>query len=253
MARKNGENRGIRELPPGSGIWWVDIWHEGKRIRKKVGSKSAARATCDRLKTESREGRLVPRPVKKYDPTFRELAEMYAQYAKIHHKRKRDNSTRIRRWLDAFGDKSALSIKPHMVEEIIAKMIDEDYKPGTIARELVILKAIPQSGHQERAHRKKSHCPRFGSKVRQHRCAISHPGPRRTPLQRPSGATPSHRHGRAAHRTSPGGTFEAELGGCRLQCRNPLCPRSQIRGIDARPHEQSGEGSDLFLSETGGF
>jgi len=142
MARKNGENRGIRELPPGSGIWWVDIWHEGKRIRKKVGSKSAARATCDRLKTESREGRLVPRPVKKYDPTFRELAEMYAQYAKIHHKRKRDNSTRIRRWLDAFGDKSALSIKPHMVEEIIAKMIDEDYKPATIARELVILKAI---------------------------------------------------------------------------------------------------------------
>ena len=142
MARKDGFNRGIREIPPGSGIWWVDIWHEGKRIRKKVGSKSAAWATCDRLKTESREGRLVPRPVKKHDPTFRELAEMYAQYAKIHHKRKGDNSTRIRRWLDAFGDKSAILIKPHMVEEIIAKMMDEGYKPATVARELVILKAI---------------------------------------------------------------------------------------------------------------
>ena len=31
---------------------------------------------------------------------------MYAQYAKIHHKRKGENSTRIRRWLDAFGNKS---------------------------------------------------------------------------------------------------------------------------------------------------
>ena len=142
MARKDGVNRGIRELPPGSGIWWVDIWHEGKRIRKKVGSKSAARATCDRLKTESREGRLGPRPVKKHDPTFRELVEMYARYAKIHHKRKGGDTYRIRRWLDAFGDKSALSIKPHMLEEIIAKMIDKGYKPATIARELVILKAI---------------------------------------------------------------------------------------------------------------
>ena len=121
MARKNGENRGIRELPPGSGVWWTDFWHEGKRIRKKVGSKSAAQATYYRLKTESREGRLVPRPVKKHDPTFRELAEMYARYAQIHHKRKGDDKSRLRRWLDAFGDKPALSIKPYMVEEIIAK------------------------------------------------------------------------------------------------------------------------------------
>ena len=74
MARKDGINRGIREIPLGSGIWWVDFWHEGKRIRKKVGPKAQARAVYERLKTESRLGTLVPKPVKKHEPTFRELA-----------------------------------------------------------------------------------------------------------------------------------------------------------------------------------
>jgi integrase len=115
---------------------------KGKRIRKKVGPKAQARAVYERLKTESRLGVLVPRPVKKKDPTFRELAEMYARYAQIHHKRKGDDISRLRRWLDGFKDKPALSIKPYMVEEIIAKMLEEDYQPATIARALVTLKAI---------------------------------------------------------------------------------------------------------------
>ena len=65
MARKDGKDRGIVENPPGSGIWWVDMRHEGKRIRKKVGSKSSAKAVYERLKTESREGRLVPKAKKR--------------------------------------------------------------------------------------------------------------------------------------------------------------------------------------------
>ena len=142
MARKNGENRGIRELPPGSGVWWVDFWHEGKRVRKKVGSKSAAHATYCRLKTESREGRLVPRPQKKKDPTFLEIAEMYARYAEIHHKRKGENKARLRLWINAFGNKSAISIRPFMVEEVMAKMSTEGYKPATIHRALTTLKSI---------------------------------------------------------------------------------------------------------------
>ena len=73
MARKDGKNRGIREIPPGSGIWWVDMRHEGKRIRKKVGSKAAAKAVYERLKTEAREGRLVPREKRRIFPTVGEV------------------------------------------------------------------------------------------------------------------------------------------------------------------------------------
>ena len=73
MARKDGKDRGIVENPVGSGIWWVDMRHEGKRIRRKVGSKSAAKSVYQRLKTEAREGRLVPREKKKVYPTIREI------------------------------------------------------------------------------------------------------------------------------------------------------------------------------------
>ncbi|MDA8112333.1 MAG: tyrosine-type recombinase/integrase [Nitrospiraceae bacterium] len=52
----------------------MDFYHEGKRIRRKVGSKSAARSVYERLKTESREGRLVPKARKRVYPTVREIA-----------------------------------------------------------------------------------------------------------------------------------------------------------------------------------
>ena len=73
MAREGGKDRGIVENPPGSGVWWVDMRHEGKRIRRKVGSKSSALAVYQRLKTEAREGRLVPRERKRIFPTVREI------------------------------------------------------------------------------------------------------------------------------------------------------------------------------------
>ena len=75
--------------------------------------------------------------VKKYEPTFGELAVMY-----LHHKRKGDDISRLRRWLDAFGDKPATSIRSFMVEEIMCAMKKEGYKPATIARSLVVLKAV---------------------------------------------------------------------------------------------------------------
>ena len=75
MARKDGKDRGIVEHPLGSGMWWVDLRHEGKRIRRKVGSKSAARQVYERLKTEAREGRLVPRVQKKTVPTLKQILD----------------------------------------------------------------------------------------------------------------------------------------------------------------------------------
>ena len=60
----------------------------------------------------------------------------------LHHKRKGDDISRLRRWLDAFGDKPATSIRSFMVEEIMCAMKKEGYKPATIARSLVVLKAV---------------------------------------------------------------------------------------------------------------
>ena len=58
MARQNGRVKGLIEKSPG--IWWIDCYVNGKRLRKMVGSKTAARAFYEKVKTEEREGRLFP-------------------------------------------------------------------------------------------------------------------------------------------------------------------------------------------------
>ena len=45
-------------------------------------------------------------------------------------------------WTDAFGNKAAISIRPYMVEEVMAKKSTEGYKPATIHRALTTLKSI---------------------------------------------------------------------------------------------------------------
>jgi len=108
MARPGGKDRGIVENPVGSGIWWVDMRHEGKRIRKKVGSKSAAKSVYQRLKTESREGRLVPREKKRVFPTIREIV---TERVECFSGRQRTNEKRYAQWwIDQMGEKTVKDI-----------------------------------------------------------------------------------------------------------------------------------------------
>src|SRR5438093_12810601 len=66
MARSAAKkHRGVYEHPPGSGVWWVQYFVNGRRRREKVGGKQAAIDRYQQRKTEAREGRLVvkERPV----------------------------------------------------------------------------------------------------------------------------------------------------------------------------------------------
>lgn len=139
MARKNSKDKGIIEKAPG--VWWIDCYVNGKRFRKMVGNKTAARAFYEKVKTEEREGRLFPEKYERKRVLFSELAKDRIQYANAHHKRQGDDNARVRLWVEAFGDKDAATITPSMIEQVIYQLNDR-YAPATINRAVVVLKAV---------------------------------------------------------------------------------------------------------------
>ena len=64
MARKGGKDRGIMDLPKGSGQWWVRLFVNGREKRYRADNKTQAKALYGRLKADIREGRYFP---EKYD------------------------------------------------------------------------------------------------------------------------------------------------------------------------------------------
>ena len=78
MARKNEKIKGLIERFPG--VWWIDCYVNGKRLRKMVGNKTAARAFYEKVKTEEREGRLFPeRYQRRKDILVKDLIDSYLE------------------------------------------------------------------------------------------------------------------------------------------------------------------------------
>jgi len=153
MARKGGKDRGIREIPVKSGIWWVDFWHEGKRVRRKVGSKSAAKAVYERLKTESREGRLVPQSRKKFSPTIKEIvSDRLEGFVGRGIKNERHYADW---WTNLWGQKRVSEITQDDVRRLVSRLREEgDWSDKTINHYLGHLRAAinqaVQSGKAEK-------------------------------------------------------------------------------------------------------
>jgi hypothetical protein len=139
MARKDGKDRGIFQR---DGVWWVRVFIDGKDRRFRVGCKTVAKHTYQRMKTEQRENRFLPENYQRRRIIFSELADARLIYADAHHSRKGDDKARVRIWKDAFGNTDAATITPSNIERVILQMKADEYEPATINRALVVLKAI---------------------------------------------------------------------------------------------------------------
>src|ERR1700693_6030837 len=60
MARANGKDRGLYEYPKGSGVWWIELYNEGKRFRKKIGRKTDARKFLQNRQAEQNKEEFFP-------------------------------------------------------------------------------------------------------------------------------------------------------------------------------------------------
>jgi hypothetical protein len=67
--------RGVYEREKGSGVWWIDWHHLGRRHREKAGPKFAAILLYQKRKTDALLHKKLPELVRRRPVMFEELIE----------------------------------------------------------------------------------------------------------------------------------------------------------------------------------
>ena len=118
---KSRKQRGIFERPPGSGVWWINYYENGKQRREKVGRKSAAIDLYRKRKTEIREGKKLP-PLKRTAPVMvGDLLDLMLDHVKTqHHKDQRTYESRGEILRKALGARDAESLTPQELQTWLA-------------------------------------------------------------------------------------------------------------------------------------
>jgi integrase len=110
--------KGLFERPKASGIWWIDYSVNGTRIREKIGGKKKAQEAYDKRRAAAWTELKVP-TVRKV--RFAVLVEDALEHSRK--KKLKDMKTltgRLTRLTTDFGDKSADSITPTIIEDWLA-------------------------------------------------------------------------------------------------------------------------------------
>ena len=108
-------NRGIFERPPGSGVWWIHYFVNGKRHREKVGRKSDARKLYQVRKADALAGRKLPKLKPSTPVTVSKLIELALEFT-AHHKDRRNYEGKGRIVREALGSKPAEELTPQEIE-----------------------------------------------------------------------------------------------------------------------------------------
>lgn len=124
-------------------VWWMSFIYKGRHYRKstETDDRKLAQRIYDKIKGEIAEGKWFER-LPGEDRTFREMME---KYMKEHSPKKvpkqyiRDQSS-LGHLLPYFGDFSLIEITPKMVNAYKFKRYEEKAAPGTINRELNLMK-----------------------------------------------------------------------------------------------------------------
>lgn len=103
--------RGCFERPPGSGVWWINYYVDGKQKREKIGSKSAAKDAYQNRKDADREGRKLPTLRNTKVVTLSELIDDALEFVQDHRDR-RNYVSKAEIVREALGSRPAAEITP---------------------------------------------------------------------------------------------------------------------------------------------
>jgi len=119
--------------------WGIDIYDNGRRIKKIIGNKQDAEHSLHLLKADSLRGEL--QMIRKGDMRFQELCEKYLEYGETNGKKslERDEYS-IKALMSRFEHLKITQINPLMIEDYKKKRQDEKKKSATINRELSCLR-----------------------------------------------------------------------------------------------------------------
>src|SRR5271170_1764347 len=130
MPRKlERKERGVFEKEPGSDIWWIRYYIEGRERREKVGRRGDAIKLYRLRKADALRGVKLPTNMKHRSLRFKVIAQDAIDWY-IEHGRKDVRSFRIRMniILKTFGERVADDIKP---SEIDTWLKEHDWAPAT--------------------------------------------------------------------------------------------------------------------------
>ena len=95
MARNEKKLRGIFEMPPDSGIFYIQYFDiNGNRRREKVGRRSDAITLLAKRKTEKLQGKKLPENLRKRAVPFKELLDDALEILSLIHILQRGSSPR---------------------------------------------------------------------------------------------------------------------------------------------------------------
>ncbi len=137
MARLGSKDRGIVESPAESGIWWVDFYYGGKRIRRKIGRKTDAKNYYARIRAQILEGRYEPEK-----PRVVTVGAWISEYMEtVTAISKPVQRTYAAYWTGKLGNRALASIKTNELERIQAALVEEGrLAKNTINRYYAFLK-----------------------------------------------------------------------------------------------------------------
>ncbi len=121
MKKEAEKARGLFERPPGSGVWWINYYVNGKQRREKAGRRSDALALYQKRKADSRRKLKLPELVPGNVVTFGHLSTMAVEHAKTHLRTSRDYVTRDEILREEFGSRRADSITPQEIDQYLSK------------------------------------------------------------------------------------------------------------------------------------
>lgn len=131
--------RGVFEKVPGSGVWWIRYFADGKKHREKVGKKSLAIKRYQIRKTEIYEGRYFPL---RHGPTIEALKEDLFENYRMNNQILQPIETCWKRMQSTFAGMRAESLTTANVNRYIADRAAEGYSNASINRDLAMLKRM---------------------------------------------------------------------------------------------------------------
>jgi integrase len=132
------KHRGVYEYPPGSDVWWVQYFVDGRRCREKVGGKQAAIHRYQQRKTEAREGRLA---TPQRDVPFDRFVSEYLEGERLRLRAFAEYQRHGRVWSERFGHRPLRRVLPLDVQAWATHRRAE-VEPATVNRELSFLRRV---------------------------------------------------------------------------------------------------------------
>src|SRR3990172_2471176 len=131
----------------GTATWYIDFYHEGQRVREKVGREDQGITRKDAEKAlKARMGEIVQGRfnIVKISPsvTFDVMVKHYLEWSKVNKRSYRRDVLSCRNLLKSFSGMSLKEISSWHVEKYKSKRLKEGMKVATVNRELACLKHI---------------------------------------------------------------------------------------------------------------